>query len=429
MSTFTLPPVPGPRPLYSSARQHGITDPMWPVETPDHVRDRPENYDRYRGRVDLQGFLTLIRADTKATTRAGLEAALRALSGMAYEQMARTPDDTHVLPLEPARLPKSYRVTITIGLGATLFTDRHGRDRFGIRALCPRSLKIMPSLPKDRFDPVATATDVLVQVCSDHEYVNVYLAQQMKLGALKEHFTVTGIERGFARPDLREHLGFDDGIANLRAVDGDPLHRLVYVDETCHEPAWCVHGAYLVYRKIRENLPVWEAMQEIAQEQTIGRRKASGEPLAAPDAGNPLLPDFSDDPKGERTPFSAHVRKVQPRRRGPDLFGIEDLERRFHRRPYPYFDGQLDAEHEGLDAGLHFLGYMRSIRAQFEHVATMWQLNPNFPHAGAGIDQLYGRDILSTVDGGYYFCPPGTNDPKDFVGSGLFRSNREGVQP
>jgi deferrochelatase/peroxidase EfeB len=425
MSTFKLPELPPCGPLYDKnfPYQHGITDPIWPVETPKELKPaHTGHYVRYRGRVDLQGFLTLIRANVTATNRAGLREALEALSRTAYFEMERTPDHGHVLPLEPARLPKSYRVTITIGLGATLFLDRHGRDRFGIRPRCPRSLKIMPSLPGDLFDPRETATDVLVQVCSDHEYVNVYLAQVMKSAPLNEHFTVTGLERGFARPDLREHLGFDDGIANLRAADDNPLHRLVYVDRTCHEPDWCVNGTYLVYRKIRENLPMWEKLGDDRQELAIGRKKEDGQPLARRrDPANDLLPDFGSDPDGKETPLAAHIRKVQPRRAGPDLFGIEDLDRRFHRRPYPFFDGILGAGSEGLNTGLHFLAYMRSIRSQFEHVATMWQFNPNFPQPGTGRDSLYGLGILATVDGGYYFCPPGIRDRKDFVGSGLFQ--------
>ena len=226
--------------------------------------------------------------------------------------------------------------------------------------------------------------------------------------------------RGFARPDLREHLGFDDGIANLRAADDNPLHKLVYVDPACLEPRWCIGGTYVVYRKIRENLPVWEELKEPEQERIIGRKKDTGAPLAEADPQNELLPDFSGDPKGQRTALDAHIRKVQPRRPHPDLFGVPDLDRRFHRRPYPFFDGQLESAGQPVDAGLHFIAYMRSIRSQFEHVATMWQFNPNFPEPNTGLDSLYQREILSTADGGYYFCPPGIRDKSDFVGSGLF---------
>ena len=65
---------------------------------------------------------------------------------------------------------------------------------------------------------------------------------------------------------------------------------------------------------------------------------------------------------------------------------------------------------------------MKSIQQQFEHVTNMWQLNKNFPKKGAGIDALYAEKILSNVDGGYYFCPPGLKDEEDYFGSAMFGS-------
>ena len=47
-------------------------------------------------------------------------------------------------------------------------------------------------------------------------------------------------------------------------------------------------------------------------------------------------------------------------------------------------------------------------------------MNPDFPVKGTGIDALFANGILSTIDGGYYFCPPGVHDSEDFLGSGLF---------
>src|SRR5262249_49252803 len=115
---------------------------------------------------------------------------------------------------------------------------------------------------------------------------------------------------------------------------------------------------------------------------------------------------------------TAHIRKVQPRRQGLDFTGVADLDRRFLRRGYPYFEG-LDSQ-GNVSCGLLFLAFMHDLRKQFEWVVQNWQLNPDFPRTHTGIDALYEHDILSNVTGGYYFCPPAPTGRADFVGSALF---------
>jgi hypothetical protein len=65
----------------------------------------------------------------------------------------------------------------------------------------------------------------------------------------------------------------------------------------------------------------------------------------------------------------------------------------------------LDKHGQAIN-GLHFVAFMKCIQQQFEHVVNMWQMNPDFPVPGSGVDALYAKGILSTIDGGYYFCPP-----------------------
>ena len=50
----------------------------------------------------------------------------------------------------------------------------------------------------------------------------------------------------------------------------------------------------------------------------------------------------------------------------------------------------------------------------------MWQMNPDFPVKGIGKDALYAAGVLSTIDGGYYFCPPGLKSKDDFFGRDMF---------
>ena len=451
---------PLPEPLFTRPYQSGITDPMWPRDYPgdidpaalrNYLRHQMESGrlaefdvegageeelkrqydDDYAGRVSRQKYQSILRADVVADRREDLRNALRLLTRFAVEEMGKKPSQKHVKLLEP--IPDSYRVTITLAFGASLFVDKTGFDRFGLRALKPRFLKTMPRFEGDApsLDPLAAASDLLLLVSSDHPYVNVavlrYFCEYFER-RFRESFPASGrspilrfrsdIEQGFARKDKREYLKFDDGIDNIR-MGPDELERLVYVDEYDNEPEWCRHGTYLVYRKIRENLTHWESFSDEQQEGFIGRQKTDGCPLSRDAVGpgklTPVYPDPTDPRDG---PLDAHIRKVQPRRPDPDLFGLRDLERRFLRRPYPFFDG-LDERGDAV-AGLQFVAFMKSIQQQYEHVANMWQLNPDFPVAGTGVDALYARGVLSNVDGGYYFCPPGLRNEDDYFGSGLF---------
>ena len=168
-------------------------------------------------------------------------------------------------------------------------------------------------------------------------------------------------------------------------------------------------------------MPVWEAFSDKEQENAIGREKETGKPLSRKTTGRDQMIPVYPDPEDQRDgPLASHIRKVQPRRETSDLFGINDLERRFLRRPYPFFDG-LDESGNSVN-GLQFMAFMKSIQQQFEHVVNMWQLNPDFPVVGTGIDTLYEKGVLSNIDGGYYFCPPGLDNKYDFFGSGLFNA-------
>ena len=453
-------PLPLPEPLFKSPYQNGITDPMWPevypctlepkarakylkeqIEEdrlepgPVMVPTRKELKDHYRsdyaGRVARQDFLSVVRADVAAHSRDELVMVLKRMTDIIVEQTKKKPSTKHFRQFEP--IPDSYRVTITLGFGASLFTDRTGFDRFKLRSQRPNYLKTMPSFHGDAatLKPEQSASDLVLVVASDHPYVNIaivryiaeffnkeFSAKHHSLGKSYDVLICRDVEEGFARKDKREFLRFDDGIENLQ-TDPRELRRLVYIDHSDNEPAWCLHGSYLVYRKIRELMPVWESFTKDEQGRIIGRHKDTGKPLSRKTAGHDGMRPVFPDPKNSKDgPLAAHIRKVQPRRPEPDLFGLNDLERRFLRRPYPFFQG-LDQNGQAIN-GLQFMAFMKSIQQQFEHVVNMWQMNPDFPSPGTGVDSLYAKGVLSTIDGGYYFCPPGLKSADDFLGSGIF---------
>lgn len=421
--------LPKPLPFYEGPFQSGISDPKYPLSPPKNLKE-PELYNRYKGIIDKQKCCTILRGNVYCSTRTELKTVLEVITEYCYRAMLKSPSKNNLLPLDGDKIPDTYRVTVTVGFGYSLFIDENENDRYGLRGQKPRYLKRMPSFPGDDFNPKKTQSDLVIVVSSDSQYVNVSVARyfsekinkecsdKLKLPSVKKLFKVDSIENGFGRPDEREFLRFNDGIDNLRA--GIDLEKLVYVDKRSSEPVWCVNGSYMVYRKVREMMPVWEAFTDKHQSDMIGRNKETSAPLSRKKTGianlTPVYPDHKSEKDGK---LSSHIRKVQPRRSEPDLFGINDLDRRFLRRPYPFFDG-VDEEGKGVN-GLQFIAYMKSIQQQFEHVTNMWQMNEDFPVPGTGIDALYDKGVLKTVDGGYYFCPPAPQNDKDFLGSGMFQ--------
>jgi deferrochelatase/peroxidase EfeB len=207
-------------------------------------------------------------------------------------------------------------LTITLGFGAALFDDRYGlRDR--------RPAALVPAHSGDaRLD---AGGDLLLQACADDRQVVYHAVHQLAnaaLGIARPRWT----QQGFVsrpRPDAtpRNLFGFHDGTANLPATDASGLARHVWIPD-----GPLAGGTYLAYRRIRLRMQAWDRAPLEEQEQSIGRRKASGARFAA----------------GAR----AHARAMHPDANG----GVRIL-----RRPYNYDDGPTaDGE---PDAGVAFLAF------------------------------------------------------------------------
>lgn len=383
MSKVILTPPP---PDLGTRWQPGITDPIWKLPAPDDVD--PKKYaDRYAGQLERQRHLHIVTAEAAVSTRRELGELLLALTEFTRKEMHKRPPDRDRRPYDPP--VETRRVTITVGFGATLFTTIAGDDRFNLAARRPRSLKIMPQIDGDEggFHPRDHASDLIILIASDDYYVNEFIFGWMHHGNVHPGLRIRQVERGYARPDSREPSGFEDGISNPRNLSpAMQMNRLVYVTSADNEPGWCVDGTYLAYRKIRRRMASFFEKSLAEQEKVFGVEKSSGlRKLSMPD--------------------HAHAQKMNPRRRNHrDLFGKEDEERRFLRRPYFFNDG-IGAD--GMEMrGLHHLSFVRNLGAQYEWPVLMWQTNPDFPFRGAGRDDLYTSGGASNIGGGYYFMPP-----------------------
>lgn len=164
----------------------------------------------------------------------------------------------------------------------------------------------------------------------------------------------------------RNLFGYQDGTNNLKAEEPTLLDEHVWVQPedltAVSGSAWLAGGSYLVARRIRMHIEVWDRTSLQEQDATFGRRKGKGEPMGGKEEFD--APDFAK-------------------------LGADGLGR--------------------LDAGLFFVAFMRDAHRQFvpmqRALAAKDRLNEYIVHNGSAL----------------FACPPGVRDgePDDFWGRAL----------
>jgi deferrochelatase/peroxidase EfeB len=274
--------------------------------------------------------------------------------------------------LDPARL------TLTFGFGPSLFDDR-----FGLARHRPEALADLPSFPGDELDPDHSGGDLCVQACSNDPQVAYHAIRNLtRIGRGRVLLRWTQI--GFGRTSSttssqltpRNLMGFKDGTNNLRAGT-DQLDRSVWVPAD-GDPAWMRGGTYLVARRIRIFIEVWDRSPLADQEATIGRVRHTGAPLGGHAEHDPIDLDATGDDDKPVIPVDAHVRLAN--QDANDIFLL--------RRGYSFTDG-IDRRTGQLDAGLFFLAFQRDPRHQFvplqDSLARHDALNEYIQHVGSAL--------------------------------------------
>jgi Dyp-type peroxidase family len=228
-----------------------------------------------------------------------------------------------------------------------------------------------------------------------------------------------------------------------KGAGADPLEWRRVTDG----PMWATNGSYLVFRRIQQNVAAFNEMvaaiqtalsadpafsgisQDLVGAMLVGRF-TSGCPLMRSVTDNIALAQnsyasnqflfFSDTPEfaipptpvippdtfplakadvhGQRCPFGAHIRKVNPRDENTDAGeGSNNLQHRILRRGIPYGPEFNPASPDNVDRGLLFLCYQASIVNQFQFLMRDWVNGTDAPKPNSGLDP-----VISPVSGGVF---------------------------
>jgi len=307
-------------------------------------------------------------ADLRHLLKTWTEAAARMSRGQAIGSMQtghHPPVDTgEALGHGPNQL------TVTFGFGPSLFHSGK-KDRFGLARHRPVPLVDLPAFAGDRLQSAISGGDLGIQVCANDPQVAFHAVHDLikqGISIAQPRWLLAGFGRtanSFTQALPRNLMGFQDGTANIMTEDAAAMDDFVWAAGPV-SPPWMRGGSYLVARRIKIALGLWDGTSLDGQENAIGRFKIGGEQLF-------------------NMPHTAHILLANAEHN----HGQQIL-----RRGYSYTDG-VDPVTGDAAAGLMFLCYQQDPRRQFIPIQ----------HRIAGRDGL--SQFTTHIGSSIFACPPG----------------------
>jgi len=232
-------------------------------------------------------------------------------------------------------------------------------------------------------------------------------------------------------PEGRNPFGFKDGLHNPAVEGSSPAGRagneapikagefvMGYPDELGQTAQTPIpeelrrNGTFVAFRKFHMDVAAFRKYlraqasspeeEELLAAKMVGRWRSGAPLVLAPDRDDPALGadanrnnDFSyaDDMKGLKCPFSAHIRRINPRDALKDDIvdvNIHHFLRRGTSYGSPLPEGVL--EDDGAERGGVFLLIGAHLQRQFEFVQSQWATDGNFISHGTEQDPIIGNN-------------------------------------
>lgn len=307
-------------------------------------------------------------------------------------------DNPHLPPVDTGESMglAPMRMTITFGLGASFFDER-----FGLASKRPAPLVDLPHFNSDDLRKEWTGGDIVVQVCANDPQVAFHALRNLARIA-RGKAVLRWVQDGFQRTSAadptgstpRNLMGFKDGTNNPKVSEPAAADEIVWAQNS-DDPAWMAGGTYMVMRRIRMRIEIWDRSSLDDQESTFGRHRQSGAPLGKSGEFDDLELNRKDSQGNPVIPTTSHV-----------ALANMDGKVKILRRGYSYSSG-MDLKTGQLDAGLLFVCFNRDPRKQFipmqQKLAAADQLNEYITHVGSGL----------------FACLPGASEG-GYIGDTLF---------